>query len=88
MSLLTTLNWRSMTDAPKDGTAFLAYLPRYCAQNLSVRGLHVLHWSGWGGGVWETSGGWRPMDYEVEGGVWMPLDPIIADAEQAAKVFA
>lgn len=39
----------------------------------------------WGGGVWETSGGWRPMEWEVDGGVWMPLDPIIADAEQATK---
>lgn len=74
-----------MSNAPKDGAAFLAYLPRYCSQQLAVRGLHVLHWSGWGGGVWETSAGWRPMEHEVEGGVWMLLDPIIMDAEEAAN---
>ncbi len=78
------IDWRPIATAPKDGTAVLAYLPR-SASSLQTRGVHTLHWSGWGEGVWETGGGWRPLEHEVEGAVWTPLELIQMSAQQAAS---
>jgi hypothetical protein len=62
--------WMPIETAPKDGTAVLGYFPSrrgYVASQEFV----PIHWSGWGGGVWEnsTSGG-RPVDKPTH---WMPL---------------
>lgn len=76
------IDWRPISTAPKDGTAFLVYIPRE-ASSLQTRGLFTMHWSGWGGGVWEKGNGGRPFEDEVENAVWSPLE-IIAMSAQAA----
>ncbi len=61
---------RPMSSAPKDGTAIFGFFPpgAYVART----DVKVIHWSGWGGGVWETQGGGR--DSEPVG--WLPLPPV------------
>lgn len=76
------IDWSPIASAPKDGTSFLVYVPRD-ASSLQTRGLHMMRWSGWGGGVWETSGGWRPFESDVSNAVWAQPDPIVWSAKAA-----
>lgn len=67
------IGWKPIATAPKDGTAFLGYVPgsRGYVARMDVQ---IFHWSGWGGGVWEAQSGYRPPAHEVTH--WMPLpDP-------------
>lgn len=66
---------RPMNTAPRDGTAFLASFPgsTYVARN----DVKVLHYCGWGSGVWQSESGakysldepigWRPLPPEEKG---------------------
>lgn len=61
---------RPMSTAPTDGTAFLASFP--AGSSVARMDVRVLHWSGWGGGVWETDGGHKISDTPIG---WRPLPP-------------
>jgi hypothetical protein len=65
-------DWQPIETAPKDGTRILGYFPRNAgyASRLDVQ---PIAWVGWGGGVWETLGGGKPLDSEITH--WMPLPP-------------
>lgn len=61
--------WRTMESAPKDRTAFLAYIPTrhgYVAR----QDVAIIHWSEWGGGAWEEQSGHKLSDKPAH---WMPL---------------
>lgn len=51
--------WREMESAPKDGTAIFAYTPDRSGYVASQQ-FDIIHWSGWGGGVWENVSGYKP----------------------------
>lgn len=76
------IDWKPIATAPKDGTSFLVYIPRQ-SSSLQTRGLYTMHWSGWGGGVWEAGNGWRPFEDEVRDAMWAQLDPIVWSAKAA-----
>lgn len=77
------ISWKPMATAPRDGTAFLVYVPSASSQ-LYTRGIHTMRWSGWGGGVWETNSGWRPLEHEMEGAVWSDLEVLAMSGKQAS----
>lgn len=83
MLLAHTVRWRPISEAPKDSQGLLFYVPSQSA-SLQTRGLYSMRWSGWGGGVWEATTGWRPMEYELDGAVWTELEPIAAAAKAAS----
>lgn len=64
-------DWQPIETAPKDGTAVLGWVPRlgYVARQDCI----PMHWSGWGGGVWENSTSGHKIGVEPE--FWMPLPP-------------
>ena len=62
-------NWQPIETAPKDGTAFLAFVP-YCIGYVARQDIQVLHWSGWGGGVWDDNNGFHTANLPTH---WMPL---------------
>jgi len=72
LAQIKLLDWQPIATAPKDGTAVLGYFPGrrgYVARQDVV----PIHWSGWGGGVWEDVNGGKPS---AEPTHWMPLpDP-------------
>lgn len=66
------MNWIKCSERlpPKDGRAVLGFVPSrsgYVARQDMV----PVHWSGWGGGCWETLGGGHLLDWELT--YWMPL---------------
>lgn len=65
------MDWRPIETAPKDGTAFLAYLPNRDGW-VARQDITILHYSGWGGGVWEDQSclGKRHLDEPTH---WAPL---------------
>ncbi|MDO9381819.1 MAG: hypothetical protein Q7T86_03055 [Hyphomicrobiaceae bacterium] len=78
------VNWKPLSAAPKDGTAFLAYIPGMAA-DLMTRGITTMHWSGWGGGVWEYANRHRPLEHEVANAVWTELDVLAMSGKQASE---
>jgi len=78
------ISWRPLATAPKDGTAFLAYVPSR-ADQLYTRGIYTMRWSGWGGGVWEADSGWRPLEHEMHGAVWSDLMALGMSGKQASE---
>jgi hypothetical protein len=83
MHLVSTVRWRPLSEAPKDSQGILFYIPGF-EKVLQTRGLYIMRWSGWGGGVWEGINGWRPLEHEMVGAVWTELEPIAAAAKVAA----
>lgn len=63
--------WLLIETAPKDGTAILGFQPRLDGVYASRQDVSVIHWSGWGGGVWEQTGGGKVEACYVTH--WMPL---------------
>lgn len=65
------IRWKPIDTAPKDGTTILVYTGPCCY--VAKQNVIPVHWSGWGGGVWEnsTSGGKLSADPTH----WMPLPP-------------
>lgn len=63
--------WRPIATAPKDGTAFLAAFPE--SGYVARQDIRILHWSGWGGGTWDSDSGHHVSGAEPVG--WMPLPP-------------
>ena len=62
--------WRTIDSAPKDGSAFLGYIPS--RRGRIARGdVCPMHWSGWGGGTWDSSTSGHHIHEEVTH--WMPL---------------
>ena len=62
--------WQPIETAPKDGKAFLMFLPGYGGYVADQR-YKVLHYIGWGGGVWSDGGmGKYSIDEPTH---WMPL---------------
>jgi hypothetical protein len=61
--------WKPIETAPKDGTAFLAYV---ASLNADRQDITIIHWSGWVDGVWETSIGHK-LGVDREPTHWMPL---------------
>lgn len=60
--------WQSIDTAPKDGTAFLGFLPQF-GRYVADQRIQRCVWTGWGGGCWECQfekGGMGPTH-------WMPL---------------
>ena len=47
--------WQPIDTAPKDGTAFLCWLPSRTGY-ASRQDVAICHWSEWGGGAWEING--------------------------------
>lgn len=80
------IEWQPLSTAKRDGTAILAYIPK-SSSNLQTRGIYTMHWSGWGGGVWETGGGWRPMEWDLEGALWTSLEIVALSGQQASKAL-
>lgn len=65
-----TMTWQPIETAPKDGSAFLGFLPHFAGYFADQR-IQRCMWTGWGGGCWEC---------ELEKGCigpthWMPLPP-------------
>ena len=62
--------WQPIATAPRDGTAFLGYMPGrrgYVAR----QDVCPMHWSAWGGGTWENSTSGHHIHDAVTH--WMPL---------------
>ena len=62
------MEWKPIDSAPRDGTAFLGFLPQFGGYIADQR-IQRCTWSGWGGGVWDCQfekGGRGPTH-------WMPL---------------
>ena len=88
MLLTLTVGWRPLSEASKKSQGFLCFIPSK-RQSLQTRGLYIMRWSGWGGGVWEdVNSGWRPMEYELIGTVWTELDAFVLSAAAAQQEFA
>ncbi len=64
------MDWKPIETAPKDGSALLAYLPGQIDYVARVD-VQIIHWSAWGGGVWETQAGAKLLKHQVTH--WMPL---------------
>lgn len=64
------MEWQPIETAPKDGTRILGYFP-FRHGYVSRQDVQPIAWVGWGGGCWETLGGWKPLDNEITH--WMPL---------------
>lgn len=47
--------WRGIESAPKDGSSILGFFPNRQRTYAGGRGTTSIHWSGWGGGIWELS---------------------------------
>jgi hypothetical protein len=64
------MEWQPIETVPKDGQTVLAYVPARKGF-VSRQDVIPVHWSSWGGGVWEnsTSGG-KVNDNPSH---WMPL---------------
>ena len=61
-------DWRTIDSAPKDGSAFLGYLPQFSGY-AADQTIQRCTWTGWGGGCWDCQfekGGRGPTH-------WMPL---------------
>lgn len=71
MKLVAVPDWQPISTAPKDGSTILA--TRAGADPFFNRHAKLVHWSGWGGGVWETSAGGKLWDDDVTH--WQPIDP-------------
>ncbi len=72
--------WRTIDSAPRDGTAFLAWLPAW--QGYFTRAdVEILHWTEWGGGSWELRSGFKVELTEPTH--WMELPGIPFDAEDS-----
>lgn len=76
------MRWLPLSEAPKDGSSVLAFLPFY-SHDITSKGIYALRWSGWGGGVWELGNGARPLEHEMLGAIWTPLEPIVISARTA-----
>jgi len=64
--------WQDIETAPRDGTTILAHYPSKVGY-VARQDIAPIHWSGWGGGVWENSNsGMKPSDQPTH---WMPLPP-------------
>lgn len=84
MHLVSAVKWRPLSEASKDSQGMLVFVPRN-AHVLQTRGLHIMRWSGWGGGVWEdVHSGWKPLESEMADAVWTELEPIAAAAKAAS----
>lgn len=63
------MDWQPIETAPKDGTAVLGFTPER-AGYVATQSYEIIHWSGWGGGVWENVTGYKPSCRFTH---WMPL---------------
>jgi len=63
--------WISVSEQepPKDGTSVLGFFP-CISPNITDQRFVLIHWCGWGGGVWDDANG-----YHITGepSYWMPL---------------
>ena len=64
-------DWQPIETAPRDGTAVLGYIPSKRGAYLARQDVVPIHWSGWGGGVWDNSTSGHHIVEEVTH--WMPL---------------
>lgn len=61
--------WQPIETAPKDGTAFLGWLPD--RQGFVARqDIGICSWSEWGGGIWSLGGHTSVTSQPTH---WMPL---------------
>lgn len=65
------MDWQPIESAPKDGTAFLAWRPN-AGPYVARQDCDIVHYSGWGGGVWEGARGYAKYGM-AELTHWMPL---------------
>lgn len=84
ITIVQTITWRPMAEAPKDVESILVFVPLH-ASNLQTCGLHLMKWTGWGGGVWESTNGWRPHPWDLDFAVWTDPRPIAASAAAVVK---
>lgn len=82
MNIVLAVKWRPLSEAPKDSECILVYVPDQ-SHSLQTLGLFMMRWSGWGGGVWEATTGWRPLESDLAGAVWTDPAPIAASAKAA-----
>jgi hypothetical protein len=81
---LPSYGWQPIETAPRDGTTILAYFPLLTGY-IARQDVAPVHWTEWGGGVWEnsSSGGkpssspthWRPLPEP-------PIDQALASIER------
>lgn len=64
------MEWQPIETAPKNGTTFLGYVPAW-RDYVARQDVCPMHWSGWGGGIWESSTSGHRIHDEVTH--WMPL---------------
>ena len=76
--------WRTIDSAPKDGTQILAFYPYWNGhKNYQV----VVHWCGWGNGVWQISASGGNIIDGKEPTHWKPLpQPPIQAAKDETNV--
>lgn len=63
--------WQPISTAPKDGTAFLG-CKAGGSSFVARQDCDIVHYSGWGGGVWEGARGYAKLRLD-ELTHWMPL---------------
>ena len=66
----TAAGWMPIETAPRDGTAFLGYIPSKRGY-MARQDMCPMHWCMWGGGTWECSVSGHRIHDEVTH--WMPL---------------
>jgi hypothetical protein len=64
-------DWQPIETAPRDGSAILCHLPN-AGPFVARQDIDIVHYSGWGGGVWEGSRGYAKYRPD-EPTHWMPL---------------
>ncbi|MDF0750344.1 hypothetical protein NLU14_08880 [Marinobacter sp. 71-i] len=64
-----------MGEPPKDGETYMGWLPS--------KGAAPVHWSGWGGGVWDNETGHHLSDEPL---FWMPM-PVDPTQEMISEAF-
>lgn len=64
------VKWQPIESAPKDGTAFLGYIPAHRGY-VARQDIEVVHWTQWGGGAWENLSGFKIIPKGITH--WMPL---------------
>lgn len=62
--------WLPIETAPKDGTSVLGFIPGRSGY-IARQDIVPVHWSGWGGGVWDNSTSGHHLSSDPSH--WMPL---------------